>query len=166
MKKTLCIVLALLMLATAAGCGMFDPKTAADKVFSKDGIEITLTSAFTDAGTDSFYACYAALGAVVYITREYFTALEEFGNLTVDEYMQVLMEANEQYSPEYTAGSLPFMKHTAYIEDNKKEYTYYTVAYKGGDSFWLVEFACESAVYDTYLPYFGKWAGSVVLADA
>lgn len=43
---------------------------------------------------------------------------------------------------------------------------YFVSFYMDDENVWVVYFACPSLAYDTYLPYFKKWAGSVVIDDS
>ena len=151
-----------LAVITVAFCSC-SPKAT---VFSKDGMEITLTEEFTEGKYYDMTAYYDSENATVSAFKEEFTLLEENGessDMTLNEYAEILMKSGEVNAEVKTEDGLTYFEYEKTIdyEVYSVTYIYYSVVYKSSDSFWLFQFACEKELYSEYSEQFEIWAKSV-----
>lgn len=135
-----------------------DPKT-----FSCEGLQITLTKAFSEMkDAAGFTMGYASKDAVVLGLKESFSLMEGLENYTLQEYGQLVLQANGM-----TDRSLlekDGITYFTYDYDNtevNEQYRYVSCLYKGTDAFWLVQFAVETEDYPEYEDDIFRWAESV-----
>lgn len=164
MKKSLKILsLCLVFVLVAgffAGCGA--PK---EKSFYKEGLTITLTDEFEEkALVDSLTASYTSDYCLVTTLKEDFSLFSEAG-LSVDisesEYLDMVIQSNSlENEPEETDGlhTVTFTK-----EVSGQNMTYFALAKRGTDAFWLVQFACPTDTFENMRPQFIKWAKTVTV---
>lgn len=159
------IVCTLLLVAMLAACGSSDPFAAADKTFSSEGMQITLTSDFSKQSVEGYTVCYAAKTAVVLALHETNDQFAAAGmeDVTLEQYAELVMQNNSSRDP--VAGDdingCPTMLYDFYNEDQDVEYRYLAVMYQTDDGFWLVQFASAKDDFDTYEPSFVTAAESV-----
>ena len=136
------------------GCSFLNPK---DKVFSKEGMSITLNESFYESDIITQTAYYASLEAIV-------TALKEDGSIigdcTVTEYAEMICEVNK-FDPDSVVTKDGYAEFTYEKELNGKEFYYYARCLHDGKDFWLFQFACETKNTEKYTPLFEKWASSI-----
>ncbi len=162
MKKqlsSLALIVAICTLfSTLVGCSLFAPK---DKSFTKAGMTITLTNAFTEQEIVTQTAYYVSQEAIV-------TALKEDGSTiagyTVAEYADLVCRVNNLNNVNVTAKD-GYAEFTYEKELSGKEYYYYARCFKNGTDFWLIQFACETKNTEKYTASFEKWASSVMFED-
>ncbi len=161
MKKILSILTVLLLLFSLAACS----STPKEKVFSKSGFEITLTSAFQEKSVSGYTACYASSKAAVLILKEDFSLFEGAGDLTLAEYAELVREANSAKFPSETKSQdgLTYFEFSFYNSDEQVTYEYFVAMYKGGGAFWTVQFASPDTMYDEQRPTFITWAKSFLV---
>ena len=72
-------------------------------------------------------------------------------------------ESNSARNPDEvkTENGLTSMEYKFYNEQEKITYKYFTTMFKGDDSFWLVQFACNENLYEEFKPHFVDWAKTV-----
>ena len=165
MKKFTALLLAVVMLFALTGC-MKKAYEYNPKEFSKSGMTITLTEAFRVYNDDlgDILIAYESKEVLVSVLKEEFASVEGFGDFTVDEYAELWVTANKEYSPETpkTADGLVQTKYTADVDGTN--FVYFTVMFKGPDAFWTFQFACVEKNYENYAPHFVQWAKSVKLS--
>ena len=170
MKRTATLFLCILLVAaTAVGCALFsDPFSADKKTFSSNGMEITLTKAFKETSFEGYTVCYDSSKAAVFALKEEFSLTEGLEALTLEQYHDLVLQANAAKNPERgeNVGSIPTMLYNFYNEEKKTEYRYFAAMYKADDAFWIVQFACEEDLFDTYEPYFVEAGKTVVFQTA
>lgn len=152
---SLCIVLSLIL--SLASCN------PSPKDFSKDGMTITLTDAFSENTMGGYTVCYDSRDVAVFVLKESFSLFAEAGITTLEEYAELVHSANALRSPgEITLrDGLTTMEYSFHNDAEGKTYKYFSVMLKGPDAFWLVQFACVDAAYDSKLESFVEWAKSV-----
>ncbi len=161
LKKILPLTFFILVIICTSAC---DPK---EKVFSKDGMSITLTDEFEEKEYYDFNAYYDTEEAQVYIMKEDFKLLEENDqdtNASLEEYAQSMMKSGSidaEIKNEDGLTYFNFEKEFQDIDGKYIPYKYYAVVYKSHDAYWLFQFACEEALYSKYEDIFIKWAKSV-----
>ena len=100
MKRTFTtIVCALLLVAMLAGCGSTgstNPFDAKAKTFSDDGMQITLTTAFSEEDLEGYTVGYAADTAIVLALHETKAEFAEAGaeDVTFEQYVEFVRQAN------------------------------------------------------------------------
>lgn len=157
MKKTVLVLLLTVTLLFSA-CTWF--ATGADKTFSSAGMSITLTDYFEKESMSGFTVCYGSSDVAVLCLKETFADNPGHVEWSVDEYMEKVRETNASLNPSdivYVDG----LTTINYTVSGNKSYSYFTVAYKAGDGFWLVQFCAESENYQKLYLDLVKYAKSV-----
>mgnify|MGYP002669826190 CR=1 FL=1 len=141
---------------------------AEKKVFSAEGMQITLTEAFSKSEMEGYTACFDSREVAVFVLKEPFSLGEGLNELSLDDYAQMVLEANSSKSADRIEEieGRPFMEYAFYNSDTKEEYTYLAAMYKGPDAFWMVQFSCRTGQYEQYRPFFLEWAKTVELVTA
>lgn len=161
--KKIVVVITAIMLVLLAGCSSIDVKTAKTEEFSSKGISITLTKAFKEAEFSGYTVCFDSPEIAVFTLKEEFSAFESFGDISLSEYAQFVLEANKSKSAKEVLESdgLTYLEYEFHNDSENKDYGYFVTMFKGPDAFWLVQFACEKSLYENNKPYFIKWAKTV-----
>ena len=151
------IILGCLRNCDALYTGNGDPKT-----FSAAGMSITLNDKFLKENLNGITAAYATDEVVVLIIKEEFSLADGFESYTLNEYRNLLLEANglSSKSIRNNDGILGF-EYERTIDKTGDLYTYFAYVYKTDDAFWLVQFAVKSDLIDQYETQFDEWAKSV-----
>lgn len=158
MKKSISVLMSLLLLFCLASCG--EP---AEEVFSKDGLTITLTDSFRETNYENYTACYESSNTAVFALKESFDLLEGLEDYTLDQYAELVKNANSSKMPSEiteTEGLTAF-EYSFYNTDQDATFKYFTVVYKGVDAFWTVQFCCDKEDYEILKSEFIKYAKSV-----
>lgn len=144
-----------------------NPFSAEEKLFSSDGMEITLTKAFRKTSVDGYTVCYDSSKVAVFALKEAFSLAEGLEEMTLDDYRKLVLQANESKNPQRgeDIDSIQTMVYNFYNQEKNTEYRYLSAMYKAGDAFWLVQFACEKDVFDEYQPHFVEAAKSVAFPE-
>ena len=101
MKKIASLFLCAFLLLTAAGCASHsNPFSAEEKLFSSDGMEITLTKAFRKTSVDGYTVCYDSSKVAVFALKEAFSLAEGLEEMTLDDYRELVLQANESKNPQ------------------------------------------------------------------
>lgn len=145
-------------------CLLFDSD---EKVFSKDGMSITLTEDFVENEYYGFNAYYDTEEAQVYVMKESFSLLKENDqptNISAKEYAEIMMKTQNIDSDVLEKDGLTYFYYEKDVLGYAEEYvknSYYAVAFKTNDAFWLFQFACEKSLYNKYEEKFVEWAKSI-----
>ena len=134
-------------------------ENAKDKTFSKAGMSIVLTEKFTEKEQAAYTSAYDSERVAVFTLKEEFTLQEGLGDLSLNQYAQLVIEANKLDAETKKEGDLTYFQYTK--QANGKDNNYYAYVYKSADAFWLIQFACESKYNETTTELFIKWAKSV-----
>jgi len=161
MKKILsALLLVVLTLSALTSCASAKPK---EKVFSIEGMKITLTDEFVEKQHVSYTAYYETSKALVVAIQEEFSMLSSLGidtNISLKEYAELVISSNKLSNIEVKeSDGLVCFEHEK--ELSGKNYVYFSTVYKANDAFWLFQFACEKSEYDSMKNDFIKWAKSV-----
>lgn len=174
MKRTFTtIVCALLLVAMLAGCGSTgstNPFDAKAKTFDAEGMQITLTSDFSQESLEGYTVGYAAKTAIVLALHETKAEFAEAGveDVTFEQYVEFVRQANsdkeivdgEPIDGEPIDGN-PTLLYDFLNEEQNVTYRYLTVLYESDDGFWMVQFASQKDNFDAYEPSFIEAAKSV-----
>ena len=159
MKKIVTLLTVLVLLLSLTACAS-SPK---EKVFTKNGMEITLTTEFTETSVDGYTVCYDSRRAAVFVLKESFTLMEGLEEMTVNEYAEIAREANANRAPSSVAtkDGITYFEYSFHNESENVTYRYYTTLHKGADAFWMIQFACPESTYATQQATFSTWAQSI-----
>ena len=93
------------------------------------------------------------------------TSQNGLADLTLMQYATMVRDANAAKAPGEisTVDGVTFFEYVFNNEQEGREYSYYTVVFRGTESFWLVQFATFSDEYESRKPDFVKWAKTVVV---
>ena len=143
--------------------------TPAEKVFSVDGMSITLTEAFKEIEVEDLTAAYDSRNVGVLVTEDPFTwtdGLEEYSwaEYSLEEYADLVIEFSEIQAVKTKTEDGLFRFEYDYTAPDEETYRYFAYIYKADDAFWLVEFAVLKAEADRYLPDIAAWAKSVTFS--
>ncbi|MBE6639782.1 MAG: hypothetical protein E7616_10140 [Ruminococcaceae bacterium] len=167
MKKLISCVMAVCMLLSFSACGLIDVYAAKEKTFTKEGMSITLTSAFSDEDYEGYTACYDSIQVAVFTLREPFADFEGLGIDTVKQYGELVRIANADSEPGalIEEDGLLYFEYTAEGEEEGLIHGYMTFLFKGPDAFWIVQFCCEEDDFADRKADFKKSAKTVTFAE-
>ncbi len=167
MKRWLLCLLAVLMVLPITACNK-DTATASDKVFSSNGMNITLTSAFKKSKVEGYTVVYDSPEIAVFGLREDYAYVAQLKDMTLSEYADIIYKNNSSKSPKpvSTVDGLTVIEYEFHNEELDKNYSYFTVMFKCDDCFWMVQFACETENYEANRPYFINWAKTITFSSA
>ncbi len=159
-KRFLTGILSVASLLLLVSCSATNVKEANEKVFTSDGMHITLTEGFKEKEMEGYTACYDSPEIAVFTLKE---TGDNITTMTVLDYAQLVLSANASKSPKNieTIDGIPSMEYTYTNETTNVEYQYLTFMYKAADAFWLVQFTCKTEDYEADKPYFINWAKTV-----
>lgn len=163
MKKIISLLAILVLVISLPACSSAAPK---EKVFSKSGLEITLTTDFTETTVSGYTVCYDSSHAAVFALKEDFSLLEGSEDMTLNEYAELVQKANSSRSPSAisTKNGIPYFEYTFFNESENVTYRYYTTVFKGSNAFWMVQFACADSTYEAQKDNFLTWAQSITVS--
>lgn len=133
------------------------------KVFSADGMKITLTDQFVETPIAGFTVCYDFKDAAVLALKEKFDLLDGFEDYTLEEYGEAIIEnGNFDSSVKLqNKNGLTYFEYLATNSEINETYKYFVVVYKAPDAFWMIQFATPEAKFSNYQQSFIDWARSV-----
>ena len=139
--------------------GFFGAEKALPKNFTKEEFQITLTDAFESTEEAGFYAFYRSKSVMVFTLRE---AKELFGDITVEEYGNLVLEANGRTGMKMNQdeGFIWF----EYTDTPERQEIYYlAVCCQSKDAFWIVNFATPASNRNQCKDTFLSWAESITV---
>jgi hypothetical protein len=87
--------------------------------------------------------------------------MKEFEDYTLEEYAELLVEANGLSSDVKIKDGMTFFDYQKKSSKDQKIYRYRAYVYKSDDAFWMIQFAIETKNYDDYADSIDEWARSV-----
>ena len=137
-------------------------------MFSAEGMQITLTDAFTEASVDGFTVGYGTNEVAVLALKESFSLAEGLEEYTLSEYGRLVLENNglESYAELQNYDGLTYFEYQSVNPETEEEYYYFSVIYKSSDAFWLIQFASSEETADNHMDDFLKWAKSVQFSSS
>lgn len=164
--KIIIFIILFVVIAITIGCIclIFDSN---EKVFSKDGMSITLTEDFVENKYYGFNAYYDTEEAQVYIMKESFELLKENEqptDISDKEYAEIMMKTQNIDSDISEKDGLTYFYYEKDVLGYAEEYvknSYYAVVFKTDDAYWLFQFACKKELFAQYEDKFTEWAKSV-----
>lgn len=167
MKKLIAAILLAAAVFSLACCGLADPTKGKEKVFTKEGMSITLTDSFRETEQEGYTICCDSSRIAVFGLREGFDLLEGMENYTLEQYGEAVRSANAQRNPGqlFLENGVTGFEYEYTDEATGVTYRYLTAVYKAGTAFWFMQFSCTAKLYDHYRPVFFEYAKSVTFAD-
>ena len=159
-KRAFCSFIVFVLLFGLCAC---DPT---EKVFSANGMSITLTDEFSKEKDYYGMLYYDSEEAQVYIAKEEFSVLEEKGertDYTLKGYADYLLKSISVTAEIKTEEDITIFEYAKKPED--VSYSYFVAVFKTSDAFWYFQFACESDLMNEYRPLFKTWAKSIEFED-
>ena len=150
-KHSMFVILLCAVLLFTCSCGVVNTEP---KTFSKSGMTIELTNAFSEKEVVSYTATYQSMDIIVLALKEEFTL---FGTdtMTLNEYAQLVLDANLLEAEIITEDSITYFEYAR--EVNGKNLSYLSCVYRGTDAYWLIQFSCDTSNYtklkETMLQY-------------
>ncbi len=169
-KKGRAVLITAIIIGVAVGLfvglGGIGKNNAKPKVFSSNGMSITLTDNFTEETIQGYTVCYGSSDAAVFALRESFDLAEGFEDYTLEEYGELVLKNNKLTNSELKKEQgLTYFEHKYTNSDNGITYSYFSALYKANDAFWMIQFAVPEKDADSFHQKIIEWAGSVKFAD-
>ena len=137
-------------------------KTPDVKNFSSNGMTIALTDEFTEVDVVNFTAAYESENVFVFALKEAFTLFDGFGDNTIEQYTDLVIESNSLDSVQTkTDDGLTLFEYTYTLPETNDVYKYFAYTYKANDAFWLIQFAVLNESAEEYAQQITEWANSV-----
>ena len=153
------ILCCLLLTSTMIGCGKDE-----GKVFTKEGMSITLTKDFHEKEYISYTAYYESNNALVIVIKE---PLKDFPssyrNYNETEYAELVCSQNNLADIEVSTKE-GYAEFSYEKNVSAKDFHYYARCFKTEDAFWTIQFACLSSQKDKLNNNIQKWANSITFA--
>jgi hypothetical protein len=114
---------------------------------------------------EGYTTCFDSSTVAVYVLKEDFSLMVGFEDYTLDQYADLVMQANSVRNPQRTdAEGLTCMKYSYFNAEKNQEYTYLASLYKSDNAFWMVQFVCKSDDYAEHEAYFIDRAKTVAFS--
>ena len=152
-----------IILGSFAGKALFSG-TEKEKVFTSNGMSITLTNKFKemDAKEMGYTAAFASNNAAVLALKEPFESLGEYSNISLSDYLDLVLSANsERGAVRTTVGGMDCITFNYTDPNTSNHFKYIAYPYKSSDAFWLIQFATLEKDAEKYSQQITTWAKSV-----
>ena len=166
-KKGLAILIIAAIIGFIAGymitSGGFSAPKVETKMFSSNGMRITLTNKFVETSIQNYTVCFDSKDVAIFALKEDFNLFDNAENYTLEDYGELVLK-NNGFSSDIGLESYNGLTYFEYIFTNPStsdEYHYFTVLYKADDAFWMVQFATMEKNFEQYQQSFVDWAKSV-----
>lgn len=137
------------------------------EVFEKDGMSITLSSAFSVLEQEGLTVAYQSRNSVVLVSKEPFSVLESAkldGDSTQKEYAEAVLLAQGLEGIEILEGD--GLTYFVYERSaGRSDYSYFASVHKSESAFWLIQFSCSFDEFDAMRPTFVTYAQSVTFSE-
>jgi len=132
------------------------------KVFSANGLSITLPKSFAEKEDSNYSAIYQSQNTVVSVAREDDPSLAQAGaltNVSIIGFTEKLISMFQVDTMPTIGYGLIFFTYDKTISE--KSFTYFATVFTGNNAYWLVQFSCETKDYDKLEQKFIGWAQTV-----
>lgn len=165
-RKGLVVSIALSVIGAIIGytfaAGLLTNKTPVAKTFSSDGMTIELTNEFREKGIENYTVAFDSKKVAVFALKEEFTLLDGFEDYTLEQYVDLVIQANNLTSVEIkTVDGLMHFEYEHTNPETNDTYQYFSYVYKANDGFWLIQFATLDENVEEYAVKIVEWAKSV-----
>ena len=130
------------------------------KEFTVKGMHITLDENFKESIVQGYDAGYESKKVALLILKENFSLMAGFGDKTLDEYGQLVLQSNQQTATLQKKGNYLYYEYTS-SAPNGNTYHYFVTLHKGTDAFWVVQFFTLEKDADNYRDEILDWAATV-----
>lgn len=140
--------------------------TVKPKDFSKSGMNITLTNQFVEKPQENYTISYDSKEVAILALKEEFSDYEGLNNYSIEQYGELVLETNKQYSPSDLKNNngITYFNYLLKNTDTNETYKYFTVLYKASDAFWMVQFIALENNYFEYEEQFIGWAKNITFS--
>ena len=165
-RKGLLILIAAIIVGTVFGysitSNLFSNKTPESKVFSSNGMTITLTDEFVKTDVENYTVAYDSKNVAVFALKEAFALADGFQDYTLEQYGDLVLQNNNLSSSKIEdKEGLTGFEYEFTNPDTKDTYKYFSFVYKSNDAFWLVQFATLTENVDKYSSKINEWAKTI-----
>ncbi len=166
-RKGLLVLIAAVLIGAIVGfligSDMLWVSTPKAKIFSQDGMSITLTDEFFETDIENYTVAYDSKDVGVFVLKEEFSYLPEgFENHSLEQYAELVIQANELSSVQViTDEGLTFFEYDYTNPETHDNYQFFSYVYKSSDAFWLVQFTTLDKNAGDYMERITEWAKSV-----
>lgn len=162
-RKSLLVMLTALLLGFVIGlCAVFGVFSRPEpKNFRSEGMTITLTDEFQEVEDGYFDVCFDSKDVAIFCLREPFTLREDFPEMSLQEYGELMLENNnfESSVKIQTSDGQTWFTYTTDVAGNT--YHYFAYLYKAEDAFWMLQFSVLEENLDEYRDEIVEWSKSV-----
>jgi len=171
MIRKITAMLVALILLMLTGCSVLDSAeeptpTPQPTSFSKSGMTVTLTDAFTEKDYVTYTAVYESADIAIFALKEEFRLFDSSvlsSESAVTEYARLLWKSNG-FSNELNLSEQDGLTWFQYDRAvNGGDYTYRVYVYKGTDSFWMVQFTAYADRFADVETVIHEYAKTVVI---
>lgn len=153
------IISVLLLLTTLIGC-LEQPK-----IFEKNGIRITATTAFNEIEFPNTTMCLESSNKLITALKE--TPTAEFHiSKTLRQYSELVLQENNLVGTQidfYNEGGIIFDFFTYEKNIDGTDFKYLGITKKSSSYFYLFNFICETKNYDRFANTFFEWVMLIVV---
>ena len=133
-----------------------------EKSFSSNGMTITLTDEFVETDSENHTAAFTSKKVSVLALKEEFASFEGFGNYTLGQYADLVINANKFEGTQWkTLDGLVWFEYDYTNPETNATYKHYAYEYKSDDAFWLIVFVVHTENAEEYAQHISDWAKSV-----
>ncbi len=155
-RSALLFAIVLLLLLPVCACSAEPGK----KVFTVDGMSITLTTAFVEKPMLAQTACYETEDAMITVLKDRGASFDP--EMTLTDYAEsviLLNRLNQVNAFVQNDGNLVYFTFEQEVLD--KDCSFMAFVYQNGETFWMVQFVCETDDAEEMTPVFFEYARSV-----
>lgn len=128
------------------------------------GVSVTAPVGMTEMDVEGYVA--AMSGATVgFILLEENKSVNGLTNYNLEEYASLIVIANS-LPRDFARDSQGNLYNTYINQVEGEDWIYYITVHETGGSFWMSQFTCKNAEYETYRELFAQWAAGMVLPQS
>lgn len=169
LKGLLILVIAVLVgtiVGYSISVGLLSDQTPEMKIFSSNGMTVTLTNEFKEVDIENYTATYDSKNVAVFALKEAFALADGFENCSLEEYADLVIKNNNVGPAEIkTVEGLTYFEYEFVNPETNDTYRYFSYVYKTNDAFWLVQFATPDKNVEKFTQQITEWAKSVKFSD-
>ena len=129
------------------------------KTFSAKGMQITLTDEFSKQTAAGYTAGFGSKDVAVLVLKEDFTLQEGFGQLSLKEYGNLVLQNNGKNTTLKTDNGVTYFEYDG--TNGNDTYHYVATVFKGPDAFWLIQFATKDTNAAEFRDEIFAWAKTI-----
>ncbi len=162
MKRSTAVLLLILTIFTCTSCDRIKRNLNGSKTYTVENMSFTVDDMFWEVEeNDTFVFCLDSTEIAVYVQKETADS-EKYKDFSAADYANNFLQKSLK-EIKFIDNAIPYGIYTS-KNDEGKEFTYFATFYKNGNSFWSLQFVCETKNYDYNKEDFENWARSVVFS--